>query len=118
MNGNTFALLGLILVLLTTAAGVSLYIYYGRVIMRSRAAGTPVELRRMIRMTFSGVNAYNVVIGYLDLQKAGIDVSLDALESFARRERNLLAATRTLIESKKRNDSAAVDSLLRRIQGA
>ncbi len=118
MSGNSFAFLCLILVLLATAFGVSLYIYYGRTIMRSRVVGAPVELQRMVRMTFSGLNAYNVVAGYLDLRQAGVtNVSLDSLEAYARRDRDVLATTRMLVESKKRNDLAAMDGIVRKIQG-
>lgn len=117
MNGGTLALLCLIAALLAVALGVLLYIYYGRVIMRSRMAGAPLEWQRLLHMTFSGVNAYSVGTAYVDLQRAGVRVPLDALEAYARTHQNLLTQTRHLIESQKRNDIGESERILGELRG-
>jgi len=117
MSGNAVALLCLVSVLLATAAGVFLYIYYGRVIMRSRVAGAPIELQRLMRMTFAGVNAYAVATAYVDLCRAGVSVPLEALEAYARKERDVIAVSRKLIESRKREDSGESERILRELRG-
>jgi len=66
-----------------TALAVSVYIYYGRIYIRSHIAGTPVPLGRMIRLSLKGVNAHRVVTAYLDARVAGIEVSFDELEDHA-----------------------------------
>jgi len=117
MSGNLAALLVLVTVLLSTAAGVSLYIFFGRVILRSRAAGAPIALRNMLQMTFSGVNAHNVATAYLNLREAGLDVPLATLEAYARTNRNLLTQSRSLIAARRRNDSGESERILHLLQG-
>lgn len=117
MSGNAVAFLCLVTVLLATAAGVVLYIYYGRLIMRSRVVGIPLEWRRLVHMTRSGINAYDVATAYLDLRRAGVDVSLDALETYARTHRDILTQSRHLLESRKRDDSGETERILRELRG-
>lgn len=84
MSPDVVALLVLIAVLTGAMIGVSLYIYYGRLIMRSRMAGTPVSFGRMLGLTLAGLNAHALVTAYLDAQRAGARITLDQLESLAR----------------------------------
>lgn len=100
MTGSLAAFIVLIMALTATTAGVALYIYYGRLILRSRVAGTPVGFNRMLRMTLSGLDAQLVVIAYLDARKAGVEVTLDTLETLARAKSDPRASVRKLIAEK------------------
>jgi len=100
MTGSVAAFMVLITALTATTAGVALYIYYGRLILRSRVAGTPVGFNRMLRMTLSGLDAQSVVIAYLDARKAGVEVTLDTLEALARAKSDPRARVKKLIAAK------------------
>src|SRR5689334_11041564 len=88
MTGPLAAILMVAFVLVLTMVGVALYIYYGRLIMQSRVAGVPVSFGRMTSMTLSGIDANSVVSAYLEAHKAGLGLSLDALEAIAREQGN------------------------------
>jgi uncharacterized protein YqfA (UPF0365 family) len=100
MTGGVAAFLVLMAVLFATMAAVSLYIYYGRLIMRSRVAGAPVGFDRMVKMTLSGLNANALVTAYLDAHKAGIHVTLDQLEAHARGRGDPRAAVKRFVAAK------------------
>lgn len=112
MTENAIALMVLLAVLIATAVAVSLYIYYGRLIMRSRMVGAPVDFRRMLRMTMSGLDAYRIVNAYLDARRAGIDVSLDRLEQMARERENVKAVVKRLIGAKVAGQTLSLDDAL------
>lgn len=59
------------------------YVYYGRLWFRSRLKGCPVSLGRMMRMTFRGISAFDVVTAYMNAHLAQIEVELDDLEAHA-----------------------------------
>lgn len=59
------------------------YVYYGRLWFRSRLKGCPVPLGRMIKMTFRGISAFDVVTAYMNAHLAQIEVELDDLEEHA-----------------------------------
>lgn len=100
MTGPLAAVLMVIFVLVLTMVGVALYIYYGRLIMQSRVAGVPVSFGRMMGMTLAGINANSVVSAYLDAHKAGLAISLDALEAIARERGNPRAEVRRRISER------------------
>lgn len=112
MSGNAVAFAVLLAVLIATAVAVSLYIYYGRLIMRSRVVGAPVDFRRMLSMTSSGVDAYGVVSAYLDARRAGVDVSLDRLEQLARNQGNVKTVVKRLIGAKAAGQTLSFDEAL------
>lgn len=84
MSTETTAMLALVAALVATALGAALYIYYGRLLMRSRVAGVPVPLSRMFRMTIDRIDAYVVVTEYIRAHQAGLGISLDEIEAQAR----------------------------------
>ncbi len=100
MSGDLVAVLVLFAALLATMVAVSLYIYYGRLIMRSRVAGAPVSFERMVKMTLAGLNANALVTAYLDAHKAGARVTLDQLEAHARGKGDPRAAVKRLVAAK------------------
>ena len=81
---------GLTMILLAVAAvvtlivGCSAYLYYGRLMFRSRVRGCPVDLGRMVAMTFRGASAFNLVNAYIEAHLAGLEVTLDDLEALDR----------------------------------
>jgi uncharacterized protein YqfA (UPF0365 family) len=116
MGGGWIVLLAGVTVVVVSIAAVSLYIYYGRLYMRARVAGAEVSLRRLVRMTASGVSAFKVVTAFLDVRRAGIAVSLDELETHARAGGDPKRVARRLIEARAsgdeiRFDAAAADDL-------
>ena len=56
------------------------YIVYGRLWFVAQAEGAPVSLGRILGMPFRRVKAQAVIPPYIAGRKAGLDVSLDALE--------------------------------------
>ncbi len=109
MTGGLAALLVLMAALFATMAGVALYIYYGRLIMRSRVAGAPVGFQQMLRLTLSGLDAQAIVIAYLDAHKAGVHVPFERLEALAGEKGDPRAAVRKLIAAKASGTGAAFD---------
>ena len=81
---------GLTMFLLAFAAvvvlivGCSAYLYYGRLLFRTRVRGCPVPLGRMVAMTFRGASAFNLVNAYVEAHLAGLEVTLDDLEALDR----------------------------------
>jgi uncharacterized protein YqfA (UPF0365 family) len=83
MSGFGAAALAVFVALILMAA-VSMYIYYGRLYMRSRVAGATVPFGRMFKMTTSGISAFSVVSAYISVRRIGLDVPLERFEEFAR----------------------------------
>jgi uncharacterized protein YqfA (UPF0365 family) len=100
MTEGYTALAVLMTALFATVAGVALYIYYGRLIMRSRVVGAPVSFKKMVRMTLRGLDANAVVIAYLDAHTAGVSVTLERLEAVASEQGDPRAAVKELIAAK------------------
>ncbi len=109
MTGGYAALAVLIAALFTTVAGVALYIYYGRLIMRSRVVGAPVSFKKMMRMTLQGLDANAVVIAYLNAHSAGIQVTLERLEAVAREQGDPRTAVKGLIAAKAAGTHASLE---------
>lgn len=80
--------------------GVSLYIYYGRLYLRTRLAGAPVPLLRIVRLSLKGVDAYKVVGAYVDAKLAGIDAPLDVLEGHALARGNVRKVVNAVVAAK------------------
>ena len=100
MTGGLAAFLVLMTALAVVMAGVALYIYYGRLIMRSKVVGAPVGFKQMVQMTLSGLDAQSLVIAYLDAHKAGVHVTLEELETIVRKKGDPRAAVKKLIATK------------------
>jgi uncharacterized protein YqfA (UPF0365 family) len=98
------------LVAVVLMAAVSMYIYYGRLYMRSRVAGAEVGFRRMIRMTTSGVSAFRVVTAYLNAKQAGFDVPLERFEEFARAGGDPREVARRLEAARRTGENVTVES--------
>ncbi len=83
MTSNAAFLLIVLAALLLIVVAVSLYIYYGRLFLRTRLVGAPVPLARIIRLSFKGLNAYALVTAYADAHLAGVDIPFDIVEEHA-----------------------------------
>ena len=98
---------GLTMFLLAFAAvvalivGCSAYLYYGRLLFRTRVKGCPVPLRRMVAMTFRGASAFNLVNAYIEAHLAGLEVTLDDLEALDRARGRARKVVRGMIAAKK-----------------
>lgn len=82
-SGLTMFLLAFAAVV-TLIVGCSAYLYYGRLLFRTRVRGCPVSLGRMVAMTFRGASAFNLVNAYIEAHLAGLEVTLDDLEALER----------------------------------
>lgn len=83
MSSGAAFLLIVLAALIAITVGVSVYIYYGRLFMRTRLLGVPVPLKRIIGLSFKRLNAYAIVTAYADAHLAGVDIPFDALEQHA-----------------------------------
>ena len=90
-------------------AGVSAYLYYGRLYVRARVAGAEVGLARMFRMTTSGLSAFRIVTAYLNTRQAGFDAPLDRFEACARAGGDPRQVARRLEAARRRGESLSVD---------
>jgi len=88
-------------VVVTTIVGCCAYLYYGRLMFRSRVRGCPVPLGRMVAMTFRGASAFSVVNAYIDAHSAGLEVTLDDLEALDRARGRAREVIRGMISAKK-----------------
>ena len=87
-------------VVATMIVGCSAYVYYGRIWFRAKVKGFPVPPVRLVRMTFRGTSAFNVVNAYVDAKLAGLDVGLDELESLDRARGRVRRVVRAMIAAK------------------
>jgi uncharacterized protein YqfA (UPF0365 family) len=109
MSGVVLLLLAGVVVFLVTAA-VSIYIYYGRLYMKSRVANADVSFPRMFRMTLSGVSAFRVVTAYLGAKQAGFDVALERFEDYARGGGDPLEVARRMESARRSGEALTPDA--------
>lgn len=69
------------LVFVGILAGCVVYLYFFRLLFKSHAAQCPIPLQTIFGLFFRRVSPQMIINSYIDLHKAGLEVSVEELEA-------------------------------------